>query len=318
MDVESIGNGDGTEMEKIIQVKHLEKSFPNQKAVQGVDFYIKTGQTFALLGPNGAGKSTIINLLSTCDSLDKGEILIDGLTLGQHNTEIRKRIGVVFQNGVLDDLLTVEENLYLRGTLYGLHRKSLHNRIYYTAGLTGITPLLHRPYGILSGGQRRRCDIARALLPYPKILFLDEPTTGLDPEIRAELWRTLSQIKEETNMTLLMTTHYMEEAAHADYISILNNGKIIAAGTPSILKEKFSANQLILSTNQIQNLQSILHNNNIPYQTQPNQLNIPLTRTLDALSILDMCRGKISSFEVLRGTMDDAYLSIIEGRTGHA
>lgn len=305
-------------MEKIIQVKHLEKSFHNQKAVQGVDFYIKTGQTFALLGPNGAGKSTIINLLSTCNSSDRGEVLIDGLTLGQQNTEIQERIGVVFQNGVLDDLLTVEENLYLRGTLYGLRSKSLQSRIHYTAGLTGITPLLHRPYGILSGGQRRRCDIARALLSYPKILFLDEPTTGLDPEIRTDLWDTLEKIKAKTNMTILMTTHYMEEAARADYIAILNNGKIIATGTPSILKEKFSANQLILSSNQIENLRSILHNNNILHQTHPNQLNIPLTRTLDALPILDICRKKISGFEVLRGTMDDAYLSIIEGRTGHA
>lgn len=300
-------------MEEIIQIRHLEKSYGIQKALCQVSFSVRKGQTFALLGPNGAGKSTLINLLCTCSSYDKGQVLIDGLRLGIDNPKIRSRIGVVFQNGILDDLLTIEENLFFRGRFYGLQGKELQNRILQTARITGISDLLSKQYQSLSGGQRRRCDIARALLPAPKILFLDEPSTGLDPEIRTELWSTLQKIKKEQHMTIFLTTHYMEEAAYADYIAILNKGSIIATGTPSDIKNRFSKNQLILFTNQIHFLRSILNRHHISYQISADTIVIPISNTLDALPLLKLCQGAFSDFEVLRGTLNEAYLSIIGG-----
>lgn len=318
-------------MKTIIQVKNLRKSYGQQPAVDNISFDIKKGQTFALLGPNGAGKSTVINILSTSAPKNSGRIIIDGLTPGHQNLEIRKRIGIVFQNGVLDHLLTVEENLYIRGSFYGLKGKQLQGRISDIAQMTGIQEILQRPYGHLSGGQQRRCDIARALLHFPKILFLDEPTTGLDPEIRVSLWKTIREIKEKTGMTVVLTTHYMEEATLADHIIIMKEGKIIASGSPAMLKDTFARDQLvlfpketfikdcpILSPKNSDSLPTILNRNQVQYHSHDGHLTVPLFKTLDALPLLNLCRGKFSAFEVQKGNMDSAYLSIIEGRTGHA
>lgn len=266
-------------METIIQVKHLKKNYQNQPAVDDISFDVKKGQTFALLGPNGAGKSTVINILSTSIRKYSGRITIDGLKPELQSLEIRKRIGIVFQNGVLDLPLTVEENLYIRGTFYGLKGQVLQKRILQVTKMTGIQNLLQRRYGNLSGGQKRRCDIARALLPLPKILFLDEPTTGLDPEIRISLWNTIETIKEKSDMTVLLTTHYMEEAALADYIMVMKEGKIAASGSPSMLKDTFAR---------------------------------------DALPLLKLYGGNASAFDIPQGSMEHAYLSIIEGSTGYA
>ena len=308
-------------MEKIIDVRHLQKSYQGHLAVQSIDFHVKRGQIFALLGPNGAGKSTVLNILGTCLPADSGQIVIDGIPLNQrnrNNRDIQKRIGIVFQKGVLDRLLTVEENLSIRGSLYGLSRRHLQERIRQTALMTGIYHLLLRTYGELSGGEQRRCDIARALLPMPKLLFLDEPTTGLDPEIRASLWETLLSIQARTDMTIFMTTHYMEEAARADYITILNQGKIAAAGTPEALKSGFSKTRLILyfsGLNQLESLENLLKRNHIPFHTKHRQVFILLAHTSDALPILKLCQGYFSEFEVVRGTIEHAYLSIVEKQT---
>lgn len=305
-------------MDKIIEIHELKKSYGKCKAVDGIDLYIGKGQTYALLGPNGAGKSTTLNILCTLTDADEGLITIDGLTPEYQNSEIRKRIGVVFQNGVLDDLLTVEENLYFRGSFYSLQGKLLLNRIHQIAEMTGITDLLNRPYGCLSGGQRRRCDIARALLHHPKILFLDEPTTGLDPEIRSAVWETINKIKAENHMTVLLTTHYMEEAASADYIAIMKNGKIAASGTPSILKDHFSKDSLILFSENPETLRSMLGRKGVNCRQNQKALEVPLPRTLDALALLDFCKGCYSGFEVSRGNMDDAYLAVIGDGASHA
>lgn len=305
-------------MEKIIQVLELKKSYRKQPAVRGISFSVDKGHIFALLGPNGAGKSTTTNILCTCAAADGGLINIDGLTLGRENVQIRKRIGVVFQDGVLDDVLTVEQNLHTRGQLYKLRGSELQQRISQTAAMTGIAALLQRPYGQLSGGQRRRCDIARALLHLPKILFLDEPTTGLDPEMRATIWDTIRAVQSATGMTIFLTTHYMEEAALADDIVILKSGKIAAAGKPSLLKERFSQDRLLLFSNVPASLACALDARRIAYQRRQDSLEVFLPGTMDALPLLKLCTGMFSSFEVLRGSMNDAYLSVVEGGVGSA
>ena len=303
-------------MEDIIRVENLRKSYHGHEAVKGISFSVKKGQFFAMLGPNGAGKSTIVNILCTSMKQDDGCVIIDGLKAGKKDFEIRKKIGVVFQSGVLDELLTVEENLYNRGRFYGLRGYELKNRIEEISKLTGICEFLDRPYGRLSGGQKRRCDIARALLHIPKILLLDEPTTGLDPKMRSAIWTTINTIKNQTEMTLFLTTHYIEEAANADHIVILKNGQIALEETPAELKSLFSKDSLFLLSGKKDCLKGILERKNIPYLMKKDGLEIPLKSTLDALEILECCRGRYYDFEVHRGSMDEAYLSVIERADG--
>ena len=299
-------------LEDIIQIQDLKKSYKGQEAVRGISFSVKKGQFFALLGPNGAGKSTTVNIICTSMKQDSGVVKIDGLKVGRRDFEIRKKIGVVFQNGVLDELLTVEENLHTRGSFYGIRGYDLKQRIQEIARLTGITEFIERPYGKLSGGQKRRCDIARALLHQPKILILDEPTTGLDPKMRSAIWETIDTIKKKTDMTLFLTTHYMEEAAKADHIVILKNGRIALEGTPLELKRKFSKDNLFLLSHKCDLLKSMLERKGIACFLKKEGIEVPLHTTLDALSVLEYCRGRYYDFEVHRGSMDDAYLSVIE------
>ena len=296
----------------MIEIKDLYKSYRGQDAVRGVSFSVKKGQFVALLGPNGAGKSSIMNILCTSLNADKGTVLVDGLKVGYQDFEIRKRIGVVFQNGVLDDLLTVEENLYTRGRFYGYRSYEMKNRIADIAGMTGITELLKRPYGKLSGGQKRRCDIARALLHSPKILLLDEPTTGLDPQMRSVVWETIFRIKERTDMTILLTTHYMEEAANADEIIIMKNGRVILKNSPDKIKSTYAQDSLVLFSDKPEMLRTILDRRGIRYRTRGEGIEIALIKTTDALTILEVCRGRYNDFEVQRGSMDDAYLKVME------
>ncbi len=203
-------------MGNIIEVSNLHKSYGSVHAVKGLDFYVENGKIFAFLGPNGAGKSTTIDIICTFLKPDSGSVTVDGHVLGHEDGAIRASIGAVFQDNLLDNLLTVEENLRTRGSFYGLKGKTLEAAAKKAAEITGVTELMKRPYGKLSGGQRRRCDISRALVHTPKILFLDEPTTGLDPQTRKAVWETITSLQKETGMTVFLTTHYMEEAAGAD------------------------------------------------------------------------------------------------------
>ena len=299
-------------MQNIIEIRDLYKSYRGQEAVKGVSIAVEKGQFLALLGPNGAGKSSIINILCTSLKADKGSVFVDGLKVGYQDFEIRKRIGVVFQNGVLDDLLTVEENLFTRGRFYGYRGYEMKNRVTDIAKMTGITELLKRPYGKLSGGQKRRCDIARALLHMPKILLLDEPTTGLDPQMRSAIWETVIHIKEQTGMTILLTTHYMEEAAKADEIVIVKDGRVILRDSPDAIKSTYAQDSLVLFSDTTELLRSLLDRRGVRYRMRGEGIEIPLKKTTDALVILEFCRGRFRDFEVLRGNMDNAYLKVIE------
>lgn len=297
----------------MIIVKDLRKTYKDHEAVKGISFSVEKGEIFGILGPNGAGKSTILNILSTRLSGYTGDVYLAGYKLGKQNQEIKRHLGIVFQEGMLDEGLTVEENLQVRGRMYGFSKVVLCHRIRQVSELTGISSFIHRPYGKLSGGQRRRCDIARALLPKPKILLLDEPTTGLDPKMRQEIWDTIHQIKHQTEATLILTTHYMEEASCADRIVIMKEGNIIARGTPMELKNRFSRDELWLFSQKKEAIKRLLRYKQIQFEEKGEGIVIPLIGTKSALPILEYCKGLFTEFEVVRGTLDDVYLSIMEG-----
>ena len=297
-------------MEHIIEVAGLKKSYGEVQAVKGIDFYVESGKIFAFLGPNGAGKSTTIDIICTFLQSDAGTVEVDGHRLGKDDNAIRQSIGAVFQDGLLDPLLTVSENLRIRAGFYGLRGKQLDKTIREIAERMGNQEILKRPYGKLSGGQRRRCDIARALVNTPKILFLDEPTTGLDPQTRKSVWETIAKLQRDTGMTIFLTTHYMEEAAEADYVIVIDNGTIVAKGTPSDLKERFTSDKLALITKEPEQLAKRLTADGFQPEVVANRVTLRVANTLTALPILETYKDAITGFTVTTGTMDDAFIAI--------
>ncbi len=297
-------------LEHIIEVSGLHKSYGAVHAVKGIDFYVESGKIFAFLGPNGAGKSTTIDIICTFLQPDAGTIIVDGHRLGKDDNAIRQSIGAVFQDGLLDPLLTVQENLSIRAGFYGLRGKQVERTIAEIAERVGIQEILKRPYGKLSGGQRRRCDIARALVNTPKILFLDEPTTGLDPQTRKSVWETITKLQRDTGMTIFLTTHYMEEAAEADYVIVIDNGSIVAKGTPSDLKERYTSDKLTLVAKAPETLAAKLAAEGHISSVVANRVTVPVSNTLAALPLLEQNKDQITGFTVTTGTMDDAFIAI--------
>lgn len=297
-------------MEKILVVEDLKKYYGEIKAVDGISFYLETGKLFAFLGPNGSGKSTTIDTICTYLKPDGGNVIIDGHELGKDDDAIRKTIGVVFQDGLLDRMLTVEENIRTRASLYDLKGKELDEAVKRASRLAGTDELLKRKYGKLSGGQRRRCDIARALVNQPKILFLDEPTTGLDPQTRKNIWETITSLQKEAGMTVFLTTHYMEEAASADYVTVIDKGKVVAKGTPPELREKYASDKVVFNCTDTEKVKAIFDAKKAEYTQNGNRITVNLKRTLDALPYIKEAEGYITGFEVTAGTMDDAFINI--------
>lgn len=297
-------------MEKIIEVTDLKKSYGSVEAVRGISFYVERGAFFAFLGPNGAGKSTTINILNTLMEADGGEVRISGLLLGKDDQAIRKLLGTVFQEHVLDDRLTVKENLFSRGSFYYQDRKDLARAVDQAAQTAGVEDYLNRRYGQLSGGQKRRSDIARALVHVPKILVLDEPTTGLDPQTRENIWEVMERLRAEKDLTIFLTTHYMEEAAQADYVVIIDEGLIAARGTPADLKDRYSRDSLVLAAFDPEKLEKVLMDQNRSYKRQGERFSIDLGHSLEALPLLDLLRDQVKSFQVIEGDMNDAFLNI--------
>lgn len=297
-------------MENIIEVNHLSKSYGSIHAVKDVSLFVKQGKLFAFLGPNGAGKSTTINSICTFLKPDKGEVSVNGYRLGEDDDRIRDSIGVVFQESLLDRLLTVEENLYIRGSFYHLKGKALKEAVKKACQAVEIESLLKRPYGKLSGGQRRRADIARALVHTPKILFLDEPTTGLDPQTRKNVWDTVKRLQKEQGMTVFLTTHYMEEAEEADYCVVVDDGRIAAEGTPFDLKEKYAKDKLCLKPGREPEIIKLLSEKGIFYEKKADLLEIKLQTTMEALPLLKAAEPFLEGFTVVKGSMDDVFLEI--------
>lgn len=305
-------------MEHIIEIEHLNKSFGDIHAVNDLSFHVRKGELFAFLGVNGAGKSTTISILCGQLRRDGGEVRVCGKSLEGGGREITRHLGVVFQNSVLDQSLTVRDNLESRAALYGITGTDFRNRMSELAELLDFGNLLGRTVGRLSGGQRRRVDIARALLHRPQILILDEPTTGLDPQTRQLLWRVIRRLRREEDMTVFLTTHYMEEAADADYVVILDSGKIAAEGTPLDLKNRFTGDFITfygLTDAQIAGIDR-------PCERLRDAVRVGVTDTAAATEWILREPELFRDYEITKGKMDDVFLAVtgkkLQTDDGHA
>lgn len=293
-------------MGNIIEINHLSKSFGDVKAVQDLSFRVKEGELFAFLGINGAGKSTTINIMCGQLSKDGGSVVIDGADLDHNVDTIKRELGVVFQNSVLDKSLSVRDNLESRAALYGIHGEAFKERLAELSRLLDFEDLMKRTVGKLSGGQRRRIDIARALLHRPRILILDEPTTGLDPQTRNTLWNVISDLRKNEKMTVFLTTHYMEEAADADYVVILDSGKIVAEGTPLELKNTYTGDFITIynaDESQIKKLGA-------EYESIRDAFRVSVPDTAAATKLIITYPDIFTDYEITKGKMDDVFLAV--------
>ena len=292
--------------ENIIEISNLSKSFGDIKAVNDLSFTVKRGELFAFLGINGAGKSTTINIMCGQLSKDSGKIIIDGKDIDKDHAKIKSELGVVFQGSVLDSSLSVYDNLQSRAALYGIHGEKFKKRLDEISELLDFKDILKRTYGKLSGGQRRRIDIARALLHNPKILILDEPTTGLDPQTRKILWNVISDLRKTQGMTVFLTTHYMEEAADADYVIILDSGKISAQGTPLELKNSYTGDFITIYNVTEEDVQAL----GLDYEKIRDAYRISVPNTSAATQLIIKNPKLFNDFEITKGKMDDVFLSV--------
>ncbi|MBQ8294806.1 MAG: ABC transporter ATP-binding protein [Clostridia bacterium] len=293
-------------MEKIIEIEHLSKSFKDVKAVHDLSFCVKKGELFAFLGVNGAGKSTTISILCGQLQKDGGRVFVNGIDQDEDGDSIKQDIGVVFQNSVLDKALSVKENLESRAALYGIVGQAFETRLTELAKLLDFEDILNRGVGKLSGGQRRRIDIARALLHKPKILILDEPTTGLDPQTRKLLWSIVENLRKKEDMTVFLTTHYMEEAAEADYIVILDGGKIVAEGTPLQLKNTYTQDCITLYGVAKEAVDQI----GVPYVGVLGGWRIFVENPKEATALIIKYPQLFLDYEIVKGKMDDVFLAV--------
>ncbi len=298
----------------MIEVNGLTKRFGALTAVDGISFSVPEGAIFAFLGPNGAGKTTTINVICTTLNKDAGDIRVNGFAVGRQDDEVRRSIGVVFQHSVLDNLLSVRENLEVRASFYRIKGEELKKKIVFLTEAVGLGDFIDRRYGNLSGGQRRRADVARALVHTPKILFLDEPTTGLDPQTRLKVWSSLHEMQHREKMTVFLTTHYMEEAAAADDVAIIDHGRIVARGTPAALKARHSNDSLIVVPRDQGGFGRILRERGDRFTVRNDTVIIPVRDSLHALEVLKQIEPHVASFEVIKGSMDAVFLNV----TGHA
>lgn len=293
-------------MNDIIEISRLSKRFGDVQAVNDLSFRVKEGELFAFLGINGAGKSTTINIMCGQLSKDSGTVRIGGIDLDRDPDSIKRNLGVVFQNSVLDKDLSVQENLQSRAALYGIQGKAFRERLGELAGLLEFEDLLKRSVGKLSGGQRRRIDIARALLHRPKILILDEPTTGLDPQTRSTLWRVIGDLRKNEGLTVFLTTHYMEEAADADYVIILDSGRIAAEGTPLELKNTYTGDFVTLYGVEEAQIRQL----GAPYEMIRDACRVSVPNTAAATKLILQYPELFRDYEITKGKMDDVFLAV--------
>ena len=293
-------------MKNIIEIKNLDKSFQDVHAVDDLSLVVKEGELFAFLGVNGAGKSTTISIMCGTLSKDGGEVIIDGMNVDHDMKSITKEIGVVYQTSALDAKLSVKDNLTSRASLYGITGKAAKERIAALSEMLDFKELLPRTFEKLSGGQKRRVDVARALIHNPKILILDEPTTGLDPEARKLLWNVVTNLRKSRNMTVFLTTHYMEEAADADYVVILDKGKIAAEGTPLSLKNKYTGDFVTIYNAEEEKVNAL----GLPYEKIRDAFKVSVKDTAEARDLIIKNPALFTDFEITKGKMDDVFLSV--------
>ena len=297
-------------MENIIEIEHLYKNFGDVKAVDALSLKVKTGELYDFLGENGAGKSTTISII--CGTLAKtsGSVKVCGADENNFDNA-KKELGVVFQSSVLDKALSVRDNLKFRASLYGITGEKFEARLKELDELLHFSEFINRPVGKLSGGQKRKIDVARALIHKPKLLILDEPTTGLDPMTRKTLWEVIYSLQKSTGMTVFLTTHYMEEAAEADYVVIIDQGKIAAEGTPLELKNKYTGDFITLYTNDENAVKSL----GKPYESVQDGFRIAVKNTEEATSLIVARPEMFRDYEIIKGKMDDVFIAVTGKKT---
>ncbi|HAA9305277.1 ABC transporter [Listeria monocytogenes] len=298
----------------MIKLTNVVKKFGKIEAVKGINLEVEKGSLFAFLGENGAGKSTTLSMICTESEPTSGEIYIDDEKLTFKNRKLfRQKLGVVFQENVLDDLLTVRENLYNRASLYGKTKAEITERLALVSSIMGIEDILNRRFEKLSAGQKRRAEIARAIMHDPEILLLDEPTTGLDPKTRVSVWKIIDYLREELGMTVFLTTHYLEEAKDADQLAVIHKGKIIAQGTPTNIRSRFSVDKIFFYDAKVAELQKIMKKANLPFKVSKATMRVDvINQDVEILAILNQAAGLYGSFEVIKGNLDDAFISMIK------
>lgn len=301
-------------MSKAIEVYNLVKTYDDIEAVKNISFNVEKDTFFAFLGPNGAGKSTTINIISTLLEKNEGVVKVLGYEVGKDDSKIRERIGIVFQTSMLDKFLSVKENLLVRASFYNIGKEEFKKRIDEINEYLEIMPFFNQRYGDLSGGQKRKADVARALLNWPEILILDEPTTGLDPKSRKDIWNLIEKLRTEKNITIFLTTHYMEEVIDANKVIIIDEGVILAEGRSEELRLKYSYDRLkVIPKN---DFNDILDKEKIKYYKVNDTINIVLDSCFDGLELVERYKNHISEFEILRGDMDDVFLNITGRKLG--
>ncbi len=298
--------------EPALEVQHLSKSYGDTKAVDDISFTVGKGSLFAFLGVNGAGKSTTINMICSILAKDDGRITVCGHDLDEEPFSVKRDIGVVFQTSVLDRELTVRQNLEIRASFYSLPKQEKRETIGRIVSLLDLSPILNKPIKDLSGGQMRRVDIARAMVHKPRLLILDEPTTGLDPKTRLAVWSLIDRLRSETGMTVFLTTHYLEEAEKAQDVVIMEKGRIIAHGTPNELKNSYADDNLIVYRAQADGFEAALREKGVAfsYDGERGAYFIRITDIGMAKTLLREFDGEISDAEIRKGTMDDVFLRV--------
>lgn len=299
-------------MKKIIEIKNLKKYFKETKAVDDISFNVREGELFAFLGLNGAGKSTTINIMCGSLSKDEGQVIINDKDIDKDLNLIKTEIGIVFQNSVLDKNLSGYDNLKTRALMYGMSKVQFEDKLKSLKELLDLSEILNKPLSKLSGGQRRRIDIARALIHSPKILILDEPTTGLDPSTRIMVWDVINSLRKGTNLTVFLTTHYMEEASEADYVVILDSGKIVANGTPNDLKNEYASDfiKIYFGENDKVEIKNMILKNNLKFVEYKEYFEVEVNSVAKAKELIIKNKDIVNDFEVIKGKMDNVFLNV--------
>ena len=293
-----------------IEVKNFTKNFDSITAVDDISFTVEQGTIFAFLGPNGAGKSTTINTLCTIQDKTTGELKINGNDVTNQKDKVRKDIGIVFQESTLDGKLTVEENLKLHCDFYNVPKAEVKERINFVLELVDLTNRRDYSVNSLSGGMKRRAEIARGLVHFPKVLFLDEPTTGLDPQTRANVWDYIHKLQKQKNITIFLTTHYMDEAEICNKVAIIDKGKIVAHDSPYNLKKKYTTTTMKIKSSNNDNITQYLRERSIKYKLDNEQIVVYATNVDDVLEITSKFRPSIEDLEINKGTLNDVFIAI--------
>lgn len=297
-------------MNSIIEVKNFTKKYGDFTAVNNISFNVEEGTIFAFLGPNGAGKSTTINTLCTIFEKTSGTLLIDGKDVTTQKSDVRSTIGVVFQDSTLDSKMTIEENLKMHCVFYGIPKKEVEERIQFVLNLVDLLGERKKLVSALSGGMKRRVEIARGLIHYPKVLFLDEPTTGLDPQTRTHIWEYILKLQKEKNITIFLTTHYMEEAEICNKIAIMDGGNIVAHDTPYALKKEFTKDKAYITTKKEVELEQLLVQFELKYVKKEDYYKVDAENIDALLQVISLHKENIVNIEIKKGTFNDVFLEI--------